>query len=123
MDVFAKANLYKIKLAYGKKITKAEVVDLLYADDEIPNWINISIDQSYKRKTIVHVVATREWRLFSEALAHHPQTELFHCVVPVPAGIDPNATDFKKYDVNLYRKQQDMRQGGMWNRLKWFLRG
>jgi hypothetical protein len=101
MSDFEKANLDRIIAAKGKKLFKEQVLSLLYVDDKIPNWINISVDESRRGKTVVRVLATRKWRPFAEAVRDYPDREIFHCVVPVPLGVDP---EVGKYDVNLFHK-------------------
>lgn len=114
-----KTNLDRIIAVKAKKLSKDIVVDFLYVDNKIPDWINISIDESRSCKTVIRVLVSRKWRLFAEALQDYPEREIFHCVIPVPRGVDPEAG---KYDVNIFRQQQDIRERGILGRLKWMFR-
>ncbi|MFP9113978.1 hypothetical protein ACLI1A_08540 [Flavobacterium sp. RHBU_3] len=122
MHEFEKQNFDRILLYDKKQITKDALVDLLHIDEHIPNWINICIDQSTSKKTVIRVLAAREWRTFKDALEDYPTREIFHSTVSIPTGVEIDSGNFKKYDVNLFRKQRDLKSGKLLLKLKWLLR-
>lgn len=122
MDDFARRNLDRMLRYANKRISKNTLVSLLCVDGYIPNWVNICVDQSVFGKTVVRVMPTREWRTLTSALHELPEREIFHATVSIPAGIDMHSENFIKYDVNLFRRQADLKSGGAWSRLKWFVK-
>lgn len=101
MDEFAKKVLDAM-LNIDKTLTQEQLLDLLYIDDKIPNWINIQICESLPERTVIQVTATREWRAYKQAINDSDKWEIFHKLVALPPGYNQDA-----FDINWQVKNND----------------
>ncbi len=113
MDEFAKRNLDTMLRFKNKRLSEEELMDLLYIDGSIPNWINISVYKSNKELTLIHILATREWRPYHKAEADFPKMEIFHSQVSLPSEYDKISG---KFDVNW--KYDMVNSKHIWDRIK-----
>lgn len=81
---FEKENLVNLN-RFGDKVLSAEqVVDVLCHDNKVPLWIDITVHESTKKLTIVHLFCSRRLRDDNELFYHAVKYPPFHVLVPIP---------------------------------------
>lgn len=80
----------------NKPLEKNEVIDLLWTDNKVPLWINLSVIKSTDNLTTIELLTSR--RLRSEIDLNHMANKFppFHPVVPLP----PAYKEGEKFDIN-----------------------
>lgn len=96
----------------GKKLDKEETLDLLWTDNKVPLWINISVIRSTDNLTIIELLTSK--RLRSESDLNHIAHKFppFHPLVPLPPGFK----DGDKFDIN-WTTQRKSRKG-LWTMIQ-----
>jgi len=87
----------------GKIFSKEEVIELLYHDNKVPLWINISIRESQSAKTIFELVCDGRFRDNSALNYNADKYPPFHPLVPIPPD-NLRVEKDGKYDLNWQSK-------------------
>jgi hypothetical protein len=102
MDAVETENLFVINRLAGKIISEEKAVELLCKGNKVPLWINMTIYESKKNLTVVHLLCSRRLRedgeLNYKALKYPP----FNILVNMPP--DHLVIKDKKFDVNWENK-------------------
>jgi hypothetical protein len=86
-----------------------QVLDLLWRDNQVPLWINITVYESKPDLTIIHLLCSRRRRP-DEALYHKAvQYPPFHVLVPIPPGA-LHKEGSEKFDINWKKQLDDVRK-------------
>jgi hypothetical protein len=105
LNDFEKRNLITLNKYADKLLTVDQVVDLLCHDNKVPLWINISVYESKKDLTVIHLFCSRRLRhdneLFYKAVKYPP----FNAGVAIPPDSLRKDID-GKFDIN-WKKQLD----------------
>ena len=82
----------------GKSLTKNEVLQLLWHEDKVPLWINMSVRKATHTFTFCHLLCSR--RLCTDADLNHQSDPYppFHIIVPLPATY--GGTLGERFDIN-----------------------
>jgi hypothetical protein len=102
----------------NKTLTSGQIVDLLYHDNKVPVWINMTIYEARKDLTIIDLFCSRRLRNDNE-LYHQGQIMPFHLQVPIPPAklkIEKEG----KFDIN-WQKRFDNKKSPI-NKLIQFLK-
>lgn len=108
LTTFEKEHLITLNRFANRLLTSDEVLGLLYCDNKVPLWINMTIYESRKNKTVIHLFCSRRLRhdneLFYKAVKYPP----FNVLVPLPP--DPLRKDIDgKFDINWKKKLDEKR--------------
>ena len=79
-----------------RQLDKNETLNLLWFDNKVPLWINISVMQSTESTTMIELLTSR--RLRGESDLNHKADKFppFHIAVPLPPGLK----DGEKFNTN-----------------------
>jgi len=102
----------KILTLKNRPLEKNETVDLLWTENKVPLWINVSVIKSTNNLTIVELLTSR--RLRGESDLNHKANHFppFHLLVPLP----PGHKDGEKFDINWTSQSKNRR--GLWALIK-----
>lgn len=90
----------------GKLLTAEQMIDLLYHDNKVPVWINMTIDEARPDITVIDLLCSR--RLRDETELMHPGVPPFHIQVAVPPDNLKIEVD-GRFDIN-WKKKHDENQ-------------
>lgn len=90
----------KITSCQDRHLTFDEVVELLWVDNKVPLWINMSVTESTKDWTTIELLTSR--RFVTEEELNHAvdQYPPFHTHVPLPVDYESGV----KFDINWRRR-------------------
>lgn len=88
-------NLAQRRKELRKLLTIDEVINRLCFSERIPIWINISIYQTKKDKTIIELQTSRRFRK-EDYMYKETEFPPFHIAIPLPPSLDGT----EKFDIN-----------------------
>ena len=97
VEVLKMLNSYE-----GKELSAQQAVELLYHNNEVPLWINITIYESRQNETIIDLFCSRRFRSEKELNHSVDKYPPFHPLVPIPPDSFRVEKD-GKFDVNWKR--------------------
>lgn len=122
MDEFEKQNLIRLNRYAGKQLSEKKVIALLCHDDKVPLWINMTVYESKRSLTVIHLMFSRRLRHYDQLNHLTDKYPPFHPLVPMPPeGFSRDING--KFDIN-WKKQSDYKQAlnRFWAKLReWYV--
>ena len=108
MNEFEKRNLLVINRYHNKLLSEAQIIGLLFQENQVPSWINMTVYEFRTDMTVIHLLCSRRLRkeneLYGEAVLYPP----FNTLVPIPPdALRKEIND--KFDGN-WKKELDNRR-------------
>ena len=113
LDNFELTNLAERRKELKKVFTLEQVVERLFFLERVPLWINVSIENTTTKETVIELLTSRRFRK-DEIMHSNEGFPPFHISIPIP----PNIKENERFDINWKNNKLKMKLKNWFNKIK-----